>query len=81
MVLSDRVFRQYESIRRLGQTNMLDEAFVQQIAAKNDFHALVAAIEEGNYTEILKNYSKRIKDIDESEIPVARGIKFEVKLR
>ena len=63
-----RVIAQYEAIRRSGQTNMLDKIMVQHIANKNNFYALVVAI-ENDYSKILKTYGEVIKTIEENDIP------------
>ena len=74
-----KVIAQYESIRRLGQTNMLDKNMVQRIAYENGFYELVVAIEE-DYHYILKNYSDLMKLIDEKDIPKAKSIRAKWEL-
>ena len=69
-----KIIAQYEAIRRLGQTNMFDKNMVQLIATLNGFHELAEAIEEGKYPQILMNYGKWIKLVNEDEIPEAKPV-------
>jgi len=55
--INENVFRQYESIRLSGLTNMFDLKKVTEIAEDWDLTALLEFIDDGNYTKIMKNYS------------------------
>lgn len=74
-----KIIAQYEAIRRLDQTNMLDKTTVQVIAFENRFFELVRAIEE-DYEEILNNYKEWIELINEDNIPEAKPVKTEYRL-
>lgn len=68
-----KTIAQYEAIRRLGQTNMLDKRMVQRTAFENKLYALVTAIEE-DYVFILKHYSELMNLIEEKDVPKAYPI-------
>ena len=50
-------FRQYESIRLSGLTNMFDLKKVTEIAEDWDLTVLLDVIDDGYYTKIMRNYS------------------------
>ena len=75
-----KVIAQYEAVRRLGQTNMLDKHLVQHIALENGFHELVVAAED-DYTKILSNYSEWMKLVNEDDIPKARPVEATWRLK
>lgn len=79
--MEKKVISQFEAIRRMGQIDMLDKVGVQRIAYENSFYELVNAIEEGEYSKILSEYSKLIKKVSEKDIPTAYPIETRYKLR
>lgn len=51
-----RLLAQYEDVRRSGRCNMVDVGCVQRVANELGHDALVVAIEEGRYYELLDSY-------------------------
>lgn len=73
-----KAYTEYESIRRLGQTNMYDRNMVQIIAVHNEFDDLVQLMETKKYSKILDGYSNYMKTIEEKKIsiPVAKEVRY-----
>lgn len=62
----DKVYQQYEAIRRSGKANMLNVDLVQRIAYESDYFELVNAIEEHN-KEWYLNFAKRSVNMIDSD--------------
>ena len=73
-----KAYTEYEAVRTLGQTNMYDSNMVQIIAFHNKFYDLVQLIEAKKYSDILNDYSKYIKIIEEEKIsiPIAKEVRY-----
>lgn len=55
-MVSDELLRQYEVIRRTGQTNMMMQSNVRELAEMHGFDELVETIDNDEYAELLQNY-------------------------
>lgn len=58
MDVTETVFEQYQEIQRAGPVNMANKTGVQRAADERGLHDLVAFIEEGDYYDLLQNYSE-----------------------
>jgi len=56
--ITETVFRQYQQVQESGQTNMVMQSQVRQVAMSMGLTELCECINSGNYTTILENYGE-----------------------
>lgn len=80
----DKVYQQYEAVRRSGKANMLNINLVQRIAYESGYHELVNAIEYHSkdwYMNFANEAVSRVNPDDELDVePVEDRITVEVEL-